>query len=127
MGRQLYRDSNYTERLLKLIPIEFVSIYLAISQAVSTDLDLRQPVLICVIVLFVVLIPIYLYKIQTVKSYQQIVLTIVSFLVWTYSLGDAYEAGEWFRGIHNPTIASVVLLLWTGIAPIFVNAQLDKE
>lgn len=126
MGRQLNRDSNYTDRLLKLIPIEFVSIYLAISQAVSTDLSLRQPVLLSVIVLFSVLIPVYLYKIQAVKSYQQIALTIVSFLVWTYSLGDAYEAGEWIRGVYNPTIASVLLLLWTGIAPIFVTDQQDK-
>ena len=118
-GRRLTSDSNYTDRLVMLIPVEFVSVYLAISQSVSTDLSLRQPILLSVIVLFTILIPVYLYKFQAVKSLQQIALTIVSFWVWTYSLGDAYEAGEWVRGVYSPTLASVLLLLWTGIAPIF--------
>lgn len=126
MGRQLYRDNHYTDRLLKLIPVEFISLYLAITQAVSDDLDLRQPVLLIVIVLFTILIPVYLYKIQSVKSHKQIVLTVFSFLVWTYSLGDAYMAGAWIRDFHNTTIASVLLLLWTGMSPVFVTNKQES-
>ena len=125
MGRQLYQDSNYTDRLLKLIPVEFVSVYLVISQLVASEPGMRQQVLVTVIVLFSLLIPLYLKRIQKVKNRWQIVLTVVSFWVWTYSLGGAFVQGIWFQNIHNPIIASVLLLLWTGITPLFIPLQAE--
>lgn len=127
MGRQLHRDSNYSDRLFMLIPAEFVSVYVAISLIVKTELSLRQPVLLSVVILFVVLIPIYLHKIQDVQSRLQIVLTTVSFLVWTYTLGDAYQPGEWFNAdLHHPVIASAALLLSTFIVPLFHLEDTDQ-
>lgn len=126
MGRQLHRDSNYSDRLFTLIPAEFVSVYVAISLIVKTELSLRQPVLLSVVILFVVLIPIYLHKIQNVESRLQIALTTVSFLVWTYTLGDAYQPGEWFKiDLYHPVLASAALLLATFIVPLF-NLDTDQ-
>ena len=94
---------------------------------VKTELPLRQPVLLSVVILFVVLIPIYLHNIQDVKSRLQIVLTTVSFLVWTYTLGDAYQPGEWFDAdLHHPVIASAALLLSTFIVPLFHLEDTDQ-
>lgn len=120
MGRQLHRNSNYSDRLFTLIPAEFVSVYVAISLIVKTELSLRQPVLLSVVILFVVLIPIYLHNIQNVESRLQIILTTVSFLVWTYTLGDAYQPGKWLNiDLYHPVIASAALLLSTFIVPLF--------
>ena len=42
MSRQLNRDSNYPDRLLKLIPAEFVGLYVAVSQLVADEPSLRH-------------------------------------------------------------------------------------
>ena len=128
MSRQLDRDSDYSDRLLKLIPVEFIGAYVAVSQLVAEEPSLRQPVLISVVVGFTVLIPLYLYKIQRVKRVGQLLATSASFLVWTYSLGDAYQPGPWVNSnLFIPAIGSVVLVLWTSVAPLFFSLAADTE
>ena len=56
---------------------------------------------------------------QGVTSRWQLFTTTGAFLIWTYTLGDAYEKGAWTEDLHQPEIASVLLLLFTGIAPLF--------
>lgn len=124
MSRELRPAHNYTDRLVRLLPAEFVSIYVATTAIMAGDLALRQPVLLAMVGLFVVLIPFYLVKTQGVKSVWQIVVTEGAFLVWTYTLGDAYQAGRIITwDVHNPKIAAVLLLLVTGIPPMFFHPQ----
>ncbi len=127
MARQLEQGntvSAYSDRLLKLVPAEFVTVYVAVTQTVQSDLALRQPVLLIVIVVFMCLIPVYLYKIQSVDNHTQVILTTLSFVIWTYTLGDAFEPGTWIKAdLHYPTLASVALLVWTGLMPLFVRTR----
>ena len=120
MSRQLNRDSNYQDRLLKLIPAEFIGLYVAVSQLVANEPSLRQPVLICIVVGFVVLIPVYLYFVQGIRRAGQLLVTSASFLVWAYSLGDAFQPGPWIQSnLFVPVIGSIAIVLWTGLMPLF--------
>jgi len=120
MSRTIGAGTTYSDRLLKLIPVEFIATYLAISQIASVDLALRQPILLFVIVLFAVLIPTYLYRVHSVTSRLQMAMTTISFLVWTYTLGDAFKRGPLLPvDVYHPIVASTALVLWTSLAPFF--------
>jgi hypothetical protein len=122
MARQVEADSSYSDRLLKLVPAEFVTAYVAATQAVQSQTALRQPVLLTLVVVFALLIPIYLFKFQGVTSRMQIAMTTLSFLIWTYTLGDAFQTGPWMpTDLFIPEIASIMLVLWTVIVPLFVK------
>ena len=123
MARQL-TGNIYLDRLSKLVPIEFISVYLAVSQSVQNELSLRQPVLLVVVLTFIILIPLYLYKVHKVNNHLQVAMTTAAFVIWTYTLGDAFEPGVWIQSnFHHPTIASVAMLVWTGIVPVFINPK----
>lgn len=125
MKRQISPSNTYTDKLLKLVPAEFVSFYLAVSQVVPRDSDLRQEVLISTTVLFLLLIPIYLTKVQGVTDRRQIALTMTTFFVWTYSLGDAYiNGGSWITyDIYRPEIGAAALLVCTGLLPVLTQSD----
>ena len=128
MSRQLNKDSNYQDRLLKLIPAEFIGLYVAVSQLVADEPSLRQPVLVCVIVAFVILIPVYLYFVQGIRGAGQLLVTSASFLVWTYSLGDAFQPGPWIQSnLFLPAIGSIAIVLWTGLIPLFFSYDSASE
>lgn len=120
MSRQVSLNTSYTDRLVKLLPIEFVTAYVAITQA-SQSSDILQPILLCTTTFFIILIPIYLIFIQHINSIFQIIITTLSFVVWSYSLGDAFRFGPWITtNLYDETIASVLLILWTSIVPILL-------
>ena len=115
---------KYHEQLLKLIPAEFVAIYLAISHLIDkgaeTNLDTAQPILITTVITIVVLI-VLVSKLEK-KAWLETIIIAVSFVIWTYSLGDAYASGPWIKfDLHYQDVGSVALVLWTAAVPILMQ------
>lgn len=125
MKRQIGPANTYADKLLKLVPAEFVSLYLAVTQVIDPDSDMLQPILLSTTVLFLVFIPIYLTKVQNVTNRPQIALTMLTFYVWTYSLGDAYIDGGVLISydLYRPEIGAAALIVCTGILPVLVQAK----
>ena len=122
MTRRVEADNVYTDRLVKLVPAEFVTAYVAISQSVQDELDLRQPVLLAVFILFVLVIPLYLQRVTEVTNRIQIAVTTASFVVWAYALGDAFQPGTLIHlNMYSSAVASVLLVVWTTVTPVFVK------
>ncbi|MBM4172076.1 MAG: hypothetical protein FJ214_09435 [Ignavibacteria bacterium] len=125
MPREIKEDQNYKDKLLKLIPSEIVAAYLVILGILSNEEITIQETNITVIVHWVVfgiiliLTPVYLRKFQNVMKLSQLILTSLSFVVWSYSLGGPFAVSNFYHS----TIASILLILWTLAAPTFVKTN----
>ena len=115
MAREIKRDQNYGEKLLRLIPSEIVAAYIVVTSVIPES-AVKWGYLIVSIILFIT-VPFYMWRIQKVKNILQLIITTIAFAVWTYSLnGGAFKE----LGLYKSWIASVILVLWTLIIPIII-------
>ena len=111
-------------KLLKLIPTEIIAAYMAVHgifQGQVIELggaDVTRFVGWTVFFVLLVLTPLYLAKIHSVRGKTQLVLTTLSFVVWVYTLGGPFQMVGWYQ----PQIASCVLVLWTLVVPLFIES-----
>ena len=118
MARDISETSTYTDRLIKLIPTEWVSAYVAIRGILqSSACEGNNPYYFVMIILGGVL-PFYLIRVLKVTNRTQIIVTVFSFFVWVFSLGGAPFSTQPF---YEPYQSSILLTLWTVCLPIFVG------
>jgi len=134
MPRELNSTQPYQDKLVKLIPTEIVGAYMVLAGILgygpasesSALLFARipdsqlAPILIQVVFgVLLVLTPFYLRKVCKVSNWLQIGVTMVSFVVWVYTLGGPFVV--W--GLHYTLIATVALVLWSLIPPLLVPVK----
>ena len=119
MPRRITSESTYVEKLVKLIPGEIIAAYLAILGIVQPHLDYRFPVLIISIIVLLLLIPYYLRAHNRVTSWRNILITMVSFLVWVVNLGGPFEDIPGFES----WLGSILIILWTLAAPVLAQEE----
>lgn len=116
MDRQLAPGSDYTEKLIKLIPVEIVAAYLAIAGLASqTSPTSEFHILVASVCVLLVLIPFYAWRVSGVRSFAQIGVMMVSFIVWIASMGGPFLNFAWYEKAYG----AVALILWTIVAPLF--------
>lgn len=117
MSRSVNQNDDYMSRLLKNIPSEIVGVYIAASGVIPAD-QKGGWMLWAVFAICLVCIPLWLYFMQEVKSWLQIILTLIAFIIWIMTLGGPFLA-LW----PQVTLAgSILLILYTGlIAPILAG------
>jgi hypothetical protein len=113
MPREIKSDSTYRSKLLKLIPSEIVAAYMVLQGIVPADSGKWG--LFAVSVVLLIITPFYLSKFENVKKAPQIVFSTLSFVIWIYSLGGPFV----YWGLYKAWVASIVLVLWTLIVPLF--------
>ena len=123
--RKIVPQSDYADKLIKLIPGEIVAAYMAIDGLIPPDSRHTQNSSIIVAVVLFAIIPFYLRRLYAVTSVPQIIFTMLSFVVWLYSLGGPFK---YFRGpdgdpIHVPWIGSIILILWGVAIPLLYKAD----
>ena len=125
MARTIKPEQDYKSKLLKLIPSEIIAAYMAIQSVFGGQViqvgerDLTQVVGWLVFVALLVLTPLYLVKIHKVKSKAQIILTVLSFPVWVYTIGGPFKMAGWYQ----PQIAACILVVWTLIIPLVIGTE----
>ena len=125
MAREINETQPYSDKLVKFIPTEIVGAYLMLAgflgfgPGATPDASAKvDDVLIQVVFFFfLALVPVYMWVVSSVRHILQIVVATISFGVWVYSLGGPFEVWH----LSNPTIASVVLVLWTFVPPLLVS------
>jgi hypothetical protein len=115
MSREIKHENHYKDRLLKLIPTEIVAAYLVIDGLIPKDAMHGGVVSVVSSIILLALIPFYLRKAMKVHQPKQILFTMISFVVWVYSLGGPFS----FYGLYIGYIGSVGLILWTLLIPFF--------
>lgn len=115
MAREIGEASQYADKLVKLIPTEIIGAYLAIDGMTATIHDERKAVLSITIIGLLIIIPFYLWFMFKIRNKLQIIITMISFVVWVFSMGGPFLAYEWYLHVYG----SVTLVLWTLVVPLF--------
>jgi len=118
MSREIHADNGYKDRLLKLIPSEIVAAYLVIDGLIPAEAPKAGVVSLIASIVLLMFIPFYLKKTMEVDKPVQILFTMISFVVWVYSLGGPFV----HYGLYTGYIGSVMLVLWTLVIPVFYKA-----
>ena len=108
-------------KLLKLIHSEMVAAYMAIQGFIPDEQAKLGLSVISLVIL--VLTPLYLKFIQKVENNVQVVVSTLSFIVWLYGIGGPFV----HFNIHEPWLASAILLQWTTFVPQFFSTTQASE
>jgi len=117
------RDS-YAERLVKLIPAEITTAYVAVAAALNApDGDPSHQhyldnFLLYAFIILLVLVPLYLWFVRNVRSWTVLAASTLSFPIWAATVSASVLNDHWSI---DPPVLSVVLILWTTILPLFVR------
>jgi hypothetical protein len=117
-GEQVVRQGDdYASRLLKYIPTETVAAYLALSGVVaSADGENRATMLWAVFAFGLLLTPLYLRRVGNVRSWLQIGISTVAFVVWVFALGGPWSLLSWYE----PYQGTLLLIAFTTTAPLVI-------
>ena len=105
--------SEYLQKLVKLIPSEVILLYSAALAFMPGNLTAQ----LVIIGVCTVLTPLYLLFAAKVKNYLQVVLSTLSFVVYSFASGGALTTAPWYQS----WIPGLVLMLFTFIVPMFVK------
>jgi len=129
---------SYVERLVKLIPAEMVSVYLAGKSGIQAAFPpgstaAAQPGSISesvywvgwTIFCFLLVIGIRAWAtsdpVQQVKpEWPAVAIAAASFLIWVYSMGDVFARPDVFgfgHGVWKPLLAMLIVIAWTVVVP----------
>ncbi len=112
------KPDDYSTRMLKFIPAEVVTVYLALDSLLRTTTDpkINIPLLWWgIFLLLLILTPVYLWRIQNVTKTTQLIITTISFAIWVFSLGGPFALQPWY----SPFYGALLLPLYTFIIPLF--------
>ncbi len=115
---------EYSARLYKLIPAELTAAYLAISTIVDSNGSNALLYMTIAFLVLLVLLPIYMIRLQGVTDATQIVVSTLSFPVWAINVSSALivEYLHVHFGVNVETyVFGIILILWTTITPVFVK------
>ncbi len=127
MARQINDTQQFSDKLVKFIPTEIIGAYMVLAGFLGfgpgTNLntsDHMQGILIQVVFfIFLVLTPVYLWKISNVTNKMQLLIATGSFAVWVYTLGGPFDVWN----LYNSDISSVTLVIWSLIPPLLVQGE----
>jgi hypothetical protein len=92
-SRNITPETDFKDKLIKVIPGEVVAAYMAIDGIIPPPSQSRHTLTMLLVsaIVLLALIPFYLKKFQGVTNNKQIVFTMGTFLVWLYSLGGPFK------------------------------------
>ena len=94
---------EYSDRLIKYIPSEVVSVYLFADGLLrSSENQIPKNTLQwTVFAILLVMTPFYLRRIQKVKKYQQLAIATISFAAWVFTLGGPFTQFTWYHSVYG--------------------------
>jgi hypothetical protein len=108
---------TYVDRLFKYIPAELVAGYIFVMGVVKRLTDTGEIRIIhwLLFILFCILTPFYLWRVQKVLKVQQHFISLLSFVVWVFALGGPFTLFGWY----NPLYGEILLPVFTLIVAIW--------
>jgi hypothetical protein len=105
---------EYSDRLIKYIPGEIVSVYLFVSGVLVTASGQITPKTLNYLqwglfAFLFIMTPVYLSRVQAVKKKQQWAIVMISFVIWVFTLGGPFAQFSWY----HPVYGAVLLPLYT--------------
>jgi hypothetical protein len=103
---------EYLDRLLKYIPAEVIAFYIFVigripENPVPPEAKLLQWIL---FIVFFFLNFGYLWRVLHVRKYQQLIISLVAFVVWVFALGGPFTFLEWYKSLYGEILLPVYTL-----------------
>jgi hypothetical protein len=110
-------EDGYFDRLFKYIPAELVAGYIFVLGVVKqlTDAGEIKVFQWLLFVVFCILTPLYLWRVQKVLKLQQHIISLLSFIVWAFALGGPFALCSWY----NPVYGAILLPVFTLVIAIW--------
>jgi hypothetical protein len=107
---------GYFDRLFKYIPAELVTGYIFVLGVVQQLTDAGEIRIFqwLLFIIFCILTPLYLWRVQKVMKVQQHIISLLSFIVWVFALGGPFALSGWY----NPVYGAILLPVFTLIMAI---------
>ena len=109
------RTDSYSDKIIKYLPGEAVALYITAIGLITSAGD-QIPVDTLTWVVFagvLVMLPLYLWFGQNVKSLVQVIITVVAYVLWILTLGGPFALYSWYHPIYG----SLGVLFFTFIVP----------
>ena len=110
------RDA-YFDRLFKYIPAELVAGYIFVLGVVKQLTNAGEIMVFqwALFVIFCILTPLYLWRVQKVLKIQQHIISLLSFVVWVFALGGPFELSGWYNPVYGAILLpvfSLIVAIW---------------
>jgi hypothetical protein len=108
---------GYFDRLFKYIPAELVAGYIFVLGIVKQLTDAGEIMTFqwLLFLAFCILTPLYLWRVQKVMKLQQLLISLLSFIVWAFALGGPFALYNWY----NPVYGSILLPVFTILVAVW--------
>jgi hypothetical protein len=102
---------NYADRLLKYIPGEIVALYMLVNGLANTLSESSRMEWFhwILFALFCMLTYAYLWRMAGIRKVQQLIISVVAFVVWVFALGGPFALYSWY----DPLYGQILLPLYT--------------
>jgi hypothetical protein len=117
------QTDEYVSKIIKLIPAEIISVYLAVFNIVDSSSKQAEGINNLQWVVFILILaitPFYLKKIAGITGTKQILFCTITFVVWVFSMGGPLK-DVMIWDYSTQFLGAVFLPIYTLIIPIFYN------
>jgi hypothetical protein len=105
---------EYSDRLIKLIPAEVISVYFSMVTLLKSSKDDVADLVPWLVFAFGALATLFYLRVTLkVLNPRQLALSVVAFCVWAFTIGEPFSRFAWYNG----TYAGLLLLAYTFVAP----------
>lgn len=104
---------NYVDRLFKYIPAELVAGYIFVLGVMKRLTDTGEIRILqwLLFLIFCILTPLYLWRVQKVRKLQQHVISLLSFVIWVFALGGPFALYSWYNPLYGEILLPVFTLV----------------
>ena len=107
-------EDAYGDRLLKLVPAEVITLYMAMDGLIAGRKDIDDSHTLVIFAIGLAATWFYLKIFLKVKSKTQIFISAIAFAIWALNIGQGFEKSlEGVAGVY----AAIALLVFTFVAP----------
>lgn len=102
-------EDNFMDRLLKYIPAEIVAVYIFVEGIIrqyQNPVDIKG-IYWAVFFVFLVLTPVYLWKVLHVSKATQLIVAFLAFFVWVFAVGGPFTFLGWYEPIYGAVLLPV--------------------
>jgi hypothetical protein len=127
-GQFTPKEDPYFSRIIKLIPADIISVYLAVFNLIKNDTqnpDHNNLFQLIIFGIFLLITPFYLKKAAKIIPTKQIVYCVIAFILWVLSLGGPV-VGLKLAGYSTQFLGSVFLPVYTLLVPFIYNKTESK-
>jgi hypothetical protein len=126
MAAKIKPTDQALDRLMKSVPTEFATGFLALNSFVqSAAPEVQAKILQPAVLLMLVLLPVFQQKARNISSIRQLVAACLAFGVLTINVNGSALLG--WTDFYNPYIGGAAVILWAVIAPILTAPRRHAE